>query len=212
LRVDPHAPHPAVLAEAAGVLRAGRLVAFPTETFYGLGADALDAGAVERVFRAKGRPGDKPLLVLVDSLAMAESVVTEIPSRAHALTARYWPGPLTIILAARPHVPRSLTAGTGTLGVRLSAHPVALGLVRAVGRPVTAPSANPHGAPSPRTAEEVRAGLGAWVDLLLDGGPSPGGPPSTLVDATVAPMRIVRLGAVVLGPADLGDARTAAAP
>ena len=194
------------VAEAARVIRAGGLVAFPTETFYGLGADALDPDAVLRVFRAKGRPDDKPLLVLVDSVAMAEAVVTEIPARARALMARHWPGPLTIILRARSHVPAALTAGTGTIGVRVSGHPLARALVHAVARPVTAPSANPHGASSPRTAEEVRASLGAAVDLVLDGGPTPGGPPSTLVDATGEAMRVVRAGAIVLGSEDLGCA------
>ena len=203
---DPSRPPVGDVAEAARVIRAGGLVAFPTETFYGLGADALDPDAVLRVFRAKGRPDDKPLLVLVDSVAMAEAVVTEIPARARTLMARHWPGPLTIILRARSHVPAALTAGTGTIGVRVSGHPLARALVHAVARPVTAPSANPHGASSPRTAEEGGASLGAAVDLVLDGGPTPGGPPSTLVDATGEAMRVVRAGAIVLGSEDLGYA------
>jgi L-threonylcarbamoyladenylate synthase len=180
-------------------------VAFPTETFYGLGADALDAAAVARVFRAKGRPPDKPLLVLVDSVGMAERLVAELPARARALMARYWPGPLTLVLRAGPEVPPALTAGTGTIGVRLSSHAVARALVTAATRPVTAPSANPHGAPSPRTADEVLAGL-PGIDLVLDGGATPGGPPSTLLDMTRTPPVVLRPGAVTLAPEDLHGA------
>jgi L-threonylcarbamoyladenylate synthase len=201
--VDAHDPAPEALAAAVRVLRAGGLVAFPTETFYGLGADALDVDAVARVFRAKGRPPEKPLLVLVDSLAMARTIVAEIPPRVEDLLARYWPGPLTVVLRARSHVP--VTAATGTVGVRIPGHAVAWGLVQAAGVPITAPSANPHGRSSPRTADEVRRGLGASVDLVLDGGPTPGGRPSTVVDATVVPLRVLRAGAVALGPAELGE-------
>lgn len=203
LAVDPGHPAPADVAEAARVLKGGGLVAFPTETYYGLGAHALDPAAVARVFGAKGRPADKPLLVLVDSLAMAAALATEIPERARGLAARYWPGPLTLILRARPHVPPALTAGTATIGLRIPDHAVALALVRAAGVPITAPSANRHGAPAPRTAAEVLAGLGDRLDLVLDGGPTRGGPPSTLLDVTGPVPRLVRPGAVRLGPDDL---------
>lgn len=203
--VNPEAPAVEGVAEAARLLRDGGLVAFPTETFYGLGANAFDATAVSRVFRAKGRPADKPLLVLVDSVAMAETVAAEIPVRARRLMSRYWPGPLTLILPARPALPLALTAGTGTIGLRVPGHPVARALVRAAGCPITAPSANLHGGPSPRTAAEVLAGLGDRVDVILDGGPTPGGPASTLLDLTAEPPRIVRRGAVTLTEADLGD-------
>jgi len=203
VRVDPDRPGAEPLATAAGVLRAGGLVAFPTETFYGLGAAALDARAVARVFAAKGRPADKPLLVLVDSVAMAQTVVADLPPRARRLIARYWPGPLTLVLRARPAVPSALTAGTGTVGVRVPGHPVARALVAAAGGPITAPSANPHGGPSPRTAAEVLDGLGDRVDLVLDGGPTPGGPASTLLDLTGDRPRVLRPGAVALTAADL---------
>jgi L-threonylcarbamoyladenylate synthase len=204
LAVEATHPAPAALEAAARVLRAGGLVAFPTETFYGLGAHALDEAAVARVFQAKGRPPDKPLLVLVDSLAMVDRVAREVPLRARRLMARYWPGPLTLVLPARGDLPPALTAGTGTIGVRLSGHPVARALVRAVGAPVTAPSANPHGKPSPHTAEEVLAGLVTGVDLVLDGGPTPGGPPSTVLDVTGTSAVLLRAGAVVPTPEDLG--------
>jgi len=201
--VNPQAPAPGDLVEAARVVRHGGLVAFPTETFYGLGAHALDVEAVARVFRAKGRPADKPLLVLVDSLAMAGEIASPIPERARRLIARFWPGPLTLILPARPHVPAALTAGSGTVGLRIPSHPVALALVRAAACPVTAPSANPHGGASPTTAGEVLAGLGDRVDLVLDGGATPGGPASTLLDLTGPRPRLLRPGAVRLTEADL---------
>jgi len=177
-------------------------VAFPTETFYGLGASALLPAAVARVFAAKGRPADKPLLVLVDSLEMALLVVTGLPPLARRLADRYWPGPLTLVLPARPEVPAALTAGTGTLGVRIPGHAVARGLVRAAGFPVTAPSANAHGGASPRRADEVAASLGPALDLILDGGPTAGGEPSTVLDLAGPMPRVVRAGAVALGPAD----------
>jgi len=203
LVVDASRPDPADLEAAVRVLRAGGLVAFPTETFYGLGALALDEAAVARVFQAKGRPGDKPLLVLVDSLAMVERLARQVPDRSRRLMARYWPGPLTLVLPARADLPRALTAGTGTIGVRLSGHPVARALVQAAGTPVTAPSANPHGEMSPCTADEVIAALGTRVDLVLDGGPTPGGPASTVLDLTRTPIVVLRAGAVVPAPEDL---------
>ena len=138
--VDPERPGVADLQTAAGVLRDGGLVAFPTETFYGLGANALDPDAVGRVFRAKGRPASMPLLVLVDSTRMVRTVAADVPVRAERLMARHWPGPLTLVLRARPELPPALTAGTGTIGVRLSGHPLARALVRIAGLPVTAPS------------------------------------------------------------------------
>lgn len=195
LAVDPERPDPGVLSRAAGVLEAGGLVAFPTETFYGLGASALDAGAVRRVFAVKGRPESRPLLVLVDGEAAAERIA-EAGARARAMMARYWPGPLTLVLHARPIVPVEVTAGTGTVGIRVPAHAVARGLARALGRPVTAPSANPTGAPPPTTAAEVLRYFDGQIALILDAGPTPGGLPSTILDATVDPPRVLRAGAV----------------
>jgi L-threonylcarbamoyladenylate synthase len=203
LVVDASRPAPATLEAAARALRAGGLVAFPTETFYGLGADALDEAAVARVFQAKGRPADKPLLVLIDSVPMVARVAKDVSARARRLMDRYWPGPLTLVLVAHPGLPAALTAGTGTIGVRLSGHPVARALVTALGTPITAPSANSHGAPSPRTADEVAASLGGRIDLVLDGGPTPGGPASTLLDLTRTPAVVLRAGAVVPTREDL---------
>lgn len=195
--VRPGAPEAAVLDDAAAVLRGGGLVAFPTETFYGLGAAALDPRAVRRVFALKGRPETKPLLVLVDSLQMAERIATLTPA-ARALAARHWPGALTLVVQARAGVPREVTAGTGTIGVRVSSHEVARGLVSALGAPVTAPSANPSGLEPPTTAAGVLAHFKDEIELVLDGGATPGGVPSTVLDATVEPPRILRQGAVRL--------------
>ena len=198
VRVDPAAPDERVLDEAARVLGRGGLVAFPTETFYGLGAAALDRRAVRRVFEVKGRPASMPLLVLVDSEAMVGRVALEIPARARALITRHWPGALTLVLRASAGLPAELTAGTGTVGVRLPAHATARALVRALGAPVTAPSANPTGAEPPTTAGAVLAHFGDALDLVLDGGPTSGGAPSTVVDVTVDPPRVIRQGAVTV--------------
>lgn len=199
LAVDARAPSADALREAGAVLSAGGLVSFPTESFYGLGACALDARAVARVFEVKGRPESKPVLVLVDSVPMAESLVVEFPAGARDLAARHWPGALTLVLRAAAHVPERLTAGTGTIGLRLPGHPVALGLVRAAAFPVTAPSANPSGAPSPTTAGEVRAYFGDAVELVLDAGQTAGGAGSTVADCTAWPPRVLRQGAIHLG-------------
>jgi L-threonylcarbamoyladenylate synthase len=198
VRVDAAAPDLGVMRQAAQVLRAGGLVAFPTETFYGLGAAALDAAAARRVFAAKGRPASMPLLLLVDSRAMVATVATEIPAHAAELMARHWPGALSLVLAASGRVPAEVTAGTGTVGVRVSAHPVARALVRALGEPVTAPSANPTGGAPPVTAQDVLAQFDGVIELVLDAGPTPGGAPSTVLDMTVEPPRVLRQGAVLV--------------
>ena len=196
--VDSEAPSREALDVAAAILSSGGLVAFPTESFYGLGADALDPRALARVFAVKGRPESKPLLVLVDSVAMVESLVSEVPARARELMARHWPGALTLVLKAAAHVPERLTAGTGTVGVRMPGHPVALALVRAARRAVTAPSANPSGAEPPTTALAVRRHFEDAVDLILDGGPTAGGAGSTIADCTVWPPRVLRRGPVAI--------------
>jgi L-threonylcarbamoyladenylate synthase len=198
IAVDAESPGSAVLAEAAGVLWRGGLVAFPTETFYGLAAHAMSAAAVKRIFEVKGRPDGKPVLVLVDSIAMVEVVAARVSPRARALMAAHWPGALTLVLPARAEVPAEVTAGSGTIGVRLSAHPVARGLVTALGAPITAPSANPSGAEPPTTAQAVRAYFDDRLELILDGGATPGGVPSTVLDVTVDPPRLIRAGAVRL--------------
>ena len=196
IAVDPVEPDRSVVQEAGALLARGGLVAFPTESFYGLGADALDAGAVARVFEVKGRPEAKPLLVLVDSLDMVDALTTAVPDGARALMARHWPGPLTLVFPAAARVPAALTAGTGTVGVRMPGHAVARALVTASGRPVTAPSANPSASPPPVTAGAVRGYFDGRVELILDGGTTAGGAGSTVLDCTSWPPRVLRQGPV----------------
>jgi L-threonylcarbamoyladenylate synthase len=196
--VDPEQPDVRAIAAAAAVIEAGGLVALPTESFYGLGADALDGEAVARVFEVKGRPEHKALLVLVDSIDMAAGLVTRVSDGARALMTRHWPGPLTLVLEAAARVPVALTGGGGTIGVRMPGHAVARALVRSAGRPITAPSANPSAAPPALTAAAVRGYFEGRVELILDGGPTPGGPGSTVADCTVWPPRILRQGPVVV--------------
>jgi L-threonylcarbamoyladenylate synthase len=179
--------HP-MLDKAAALIRAGRLVAFPTETVYGLGANALDPAAVRRIFEAKGRPSSSPLIVHVSSVEMARSLAAEWPGTAEILVARHWPGPLTLVLPKQPAVPDEVTAGLPTVGLRMPAHPLALALIEAAGCPIAAPSANRFTELSPTTAEHVRRSLGSAVDLVLDGGSTPVGIESTVLALTPKPL------------------------
>ena len=184
---------PETLSEAARLLRAGRLVAFPTETVYGLGANALDATAVEGIFAAKCRPADDPLIVhLASANDLARVAVGN--QMAERLAARFWPGPLTLVLPRQPRVPPAVTAGLETVGVRVPSHPVAVQLLRAAELPVAAPSANLFGRPSPTRAEHVLEDLAGRVDLILDGGPTNVGVESTIVDLSGARPRLLRPG------------------
>jgi L-threonylcarbamoyladenylate synthase len=197
-RVDAAHPDGPGLDAAAAVLKAGGTAAFPTESFYGLGADALDPAAVARVFRIKGRVEANPVLVLVDSVERALTLVAAAGSEVRALMARHWPGPLTLVLPAGATVPPAITAGTGTVGVRVPGHPVTLALLRVAGMALTGTSANPSGEPPPTGADEVARRLPGLVDVILDGGPTAGGPGSTVADCTVWPPRILRQGPVRL--------------
>lgn len=180
---------------ASRVLAAGGLVVYPTETVYGLAADATNAKAVERLVALKGREPGKAIALLVADRAMAESLALGVPPAAALMMERFWPGPLTIVLDAQPSLPAPLTAGTGTIGLRVSSHPVATALVRALGRPVTAPSANPAGCRAPVCVEAALAYFGEGVELYLDGGRVAGEPSSTVVDARDA-VRVLRAGAI----------------
>ena len=168
--------------QAVSILRAGGLVAFPTETVYGLGADAGNPEAVARIFAAKGRPADHPLIVHLGSADLLDDWAVDIPPLARTLAAACWPGPLTIVLRRAARVPDAVTGGLTTVGLRVPSHPLALELLRAFGDGIAAPSANRFGTVSPTTAEHVRVGLGDGVDLVLDGGPSNVGVESTIVD------------------------------
>ncbi|MEV8441668.1 L-threonylcarbamoyladenylate synthase [Actinosynnema sp. NPDC051121] len=181
---------------AAAVLRAGGLVAIPTETVYGLGADAEDPAAVARVFQVKGRPPSHPLIVHIAGAERLGDWVADVPDTARLLAERFWPGPLTLVLRRGPRVPLEATGGLETVAVRVPAHPVALALLSAFGGAVAAPSANRFGSVSPTTADHVRAELGDAVDFVLDGGPCQVGVESTIVDATNETPSILRPGGV----------------
>ncbi len=199
--VDARAPQPERIARAAAVLRGGGLVAFPTETVYGLGALALDAAAVGRIFAAKGRPAGNPLIVHIADISEIDRVAAAWPDAAERLARRFWPGPLTLVVPRGAAVPDATTAGGPTVAVRVPAHPVALALLRAVGAPLAAPSANRSSELSPTRAEHVLRGLDGRIDLVLDAGPTPGGVESTVVDVTTSPPRLLRPG--LIGPAEL---------
>jgi L-threonylcarbamoyladenylate synthase len=190
------APDDAGIAAAAAVVHAGGLVAFPTETVYGLGAHARDADAVRRIFAAKGRPADNPLIVHLPDVAAFASVVATVTPLARQLAARFCPGPLTLVLEARADLPRVTTGGLTTVAVRVPDHPVAVALLTEAAVPIAAPSANRSGRPSPTTAEHVLADLGPEVDLVLDGGPCPVGVESTVVDARGERPIVLREGSI----------------
>lgn len=179
---------------AADILRAGGLVAVPTETVYGLAADAAQERAVQANYDAKGRPETKPLNVLVDGMSMVESVCRYIPQDAYRLAEAFWPGPLTMILWGNGTLPPAVSAGGETQGVRCPDHPGTLAVIRALGRPLACPSANLSGQPSPKSADEVLAQLGGRIDAVLDGGPCTVGAESTILDLTVTPYRVLRRG------------------
>ncbi|MFN9455636.1 MAG: L-threonylcarbamoyladenylate synthase [Gemmatimonadota bacterium] len=210
LVVDPRRPDPSALDRAAALLRAGQLVAFPTETVYGLGAHALDADAVRRIYEAKGRPPHNPVIVHVADADAARALVTRWPESAARLARAFWPGPLTLVLPKVAAVPDVATAGLPAVGVRVPAHPVALALLRAAGIPVAAPSANRFTELSPTSAAHVERTLGERVPLILDGGPASVGIESTVVDCTGPRPRVLRPGVIgldeleaVAGPFDV---------
>lgn len=202
-------PTPTAVAHATAVLRAGGLVAFPTETVYGLGADACSAVAVGRIYAAKSRPSDNPLIAHVADLATAARLVARPTALARELAERWWPGPLTLVVPALPGVPAVTRAGLDTIAIRCPDHPVARALLGTSGLALAAPSANRSGRPSPTTAAHVQHDLGDRVDLILDGGPSAVGLESTVVDATGATPVVLRDGAItreMIGLDDLGVA------
>ncbi|HET6681425.1 MAG TPA: L-threonylcarbamoyladenylate synthase [Gemmatimonadaceae bacterium] len=194
--VDPNDPDAAVMAEAAEILRHGGVVAFPTETVYGLGAHALDRAAVRRIFEVKGRPRYNPLIVHVASAEAARALATSWPSVADRLAAEFWPGPLTMVVSRQPSVPDEITAGLSSVALRVPAHPVALALLKAAALPIAAPSANRFTEVSPTTAAHVAQSLGDGVDMLIDGGPTRVGIESTVVDLSGHAPTILRPGMI----------------
>ena len=214
IAIDPEYPDPTLLAAAGAVIQQGGLVAFPTETVYGLGADALNDTAVSRIFAAKERPFHDPIIVHIAAVADLPRIARSIPEIAWQLADQFWPGPLTLVLPRHTAVPDSITANGPTVAVRCPDHPLALALLQAAGTPIGAPSANRFSHTSPTTAQHVLADLDGRIDLILDGGPTPIGVESTVLDLTGvangAPPRLLRPGGVtvevltaVLGPIDL---------
>ncbi|MDR2175002.1 MAG: threonylcarbamoyl-AMP synthase [Synergistaceae bacterium] len=193
LKVNRWNPEPEIIARAAAILRDGGLVAFPTETVYGLGADGLNARAAGRIFAAKGRPPDNPLILHLSGPDDAARLA-EIDARAGSVMEAFWPGPLTLVLPALPVVPKEVTAGLDTVALRMPDHPVALALIEAAGRPVAGPSANRSGRPSPTDADAVAADLGSRVDLVLDAGSVEIGLESTVIDLTEREPLLLRPG------------------
>jgi L-threonylcarbamoyladenylate synthase len=210
LTVSPADPEPDAIDRAGAILRRGGLVAFPTETVYGLGANALDAAAVQRIFQAKGRPATNPVIVHVADPDSVLNVAAEWPETAKKLAERFWPGPLTLVLAKNDSIPAIVTAGGTTVAVRCPLHPVARALIRAAGVPLAAPSANRSTELSPTRAEHVLHSLDGRIDLILDGGPCPGGLESTVVDVSGPGVRVLRHGLItvpmleaVVGPVEV---------
>jgi len=189
-------PEPQIIQAAAEVLMAGGLLAFPTTGLYGLGADALNPNAVDKIFSIKQRDSDKPILVLVKDESELEKITAKVPASAAKMMAAFWPGSLTIILEAQPDLPKVLTGGTGKIGIRVPRHPVASALVSAFDRPMTGTSANISGGKGCSTVADLDPGLVQDLDLVLDAGPLMGGVGSTVVDATSDPPSVLREGAV----------------
>jgi L-threonylcarbamoyladenylate synthase len=220
LKVNCEKPETAKIRSAAQTIKKGRLVAFPTETVYGLGADAMNAEAVRRIYAAKKRPLDNPIIIHVASKQDVLQLAKEVPSKAEKLMDLFWPGPLTLVLKALEKVPDATTGGLDTVAVRMPSHKVALALIRESGVPIAAPSANLSGRPSPTTAEHVKQDLDGRIEMILDGGPTNIGVESTVLDMTVDPPQILRpggtpyeelleaLGKVELHPSILARKRT----
>lgn len=196
LKVDPENPDMKAMRAAADAIRRGELVIFPTETVYGLAADALNEEAVRKVFDAKGRVDEQPLPVQVGSLDAVLQAAEFVPASAKLLAELYWPGPLTLVLVKNTSVPAIVTGGRETVGVRVSDHPVALALAKEVGSPIVATSANLSGEVPPTNAADAVKGVGRSVAVVLDGGESRLGSSSTVVDVTVTPARVLRRGSI----------------
>lgn len=196
IKIDPGKPDPEKIDEAVAILKNGGVIGFPTETFYGLGTDARNEAAIANIFAVKGRDFNNPILVVIGDPEHVDLFADDIPAQARALMQRFWPGPVTILFSASAAVSQTLTAGSGKIGIRLTSHPIARELSRKLGGPLTATSANLSGAPECSTAAEVLAQLEGKIDGIVDGGITPGGKGSTIVDATVSPVTVLREGVI----------------
>lgn len=196
LSVDPYNPDPGAIREVVEVLQDEGLVALPTDTLYGLAADISSGAALEHLLTIKARPHHMPIPIFISSMEALEGVTPEMPDAARRLAQQFWPGPLTLILHASPDISEMITAGTGTVGVRIPQLPLIEGILSALGGPVTGTSANRSGGTNPLTVKDVLRGLGDQCDLLVDGGKVPGGIASTVIDCTQSPFCIIREGAI----------------
>jgi L-threonylcarbamoyladenylate synthase len=196
LTVDPLSPDPVSIRSAAQAVLAGGVVIFPTDTLYGLAADPCDADAVKRIFAAKGRPEGKPLPLVAADIEQVERFLGALSPQGRRLAQQLWPGALTLVVTAPGHLAEEVTAGSGTVGIRVPDHAVARALCRACEHPLTATSANLSGQPPTSDPDVAAQLLGKGVEVLLDAGPTRGGPPSTIVDLTTDTPRLIRIGAV----------------
>ena len=196
IKINPENPEAERIDEAVAILKRGGVIAFPTETYYGLGADARNEADIDKIFGIKGRDFTNPILVVIGDIRHLEAFAEDIPAEAHKLMDRFWPGPLTIVFRAAPSVSPKLTAGSAKIGIRLTSHPVAMEISKRLGGPVTATSANLSGAPECSSAADVLSQLAGRIDGVADGGLTPGGKGSTVVDATVSPVKVLREGVI----------------
>ena len=196
LKVNPSNPESwkNMIAETQKVLKGGGIIAFPTDTFYGLGADPYNETAVDKIYSIKGRDPEKPLLLLIDSIIKLDDLTEEISEAANKLIKSFWPGPLTMLFKPKSTIPKNIT--TGLIGIRQPGNPITRKILAELSFPLTAPSANISGEAPTTSAEQVRSSLGSKVDLILDAGICKGGEPSTLVDTTQTPVRLIRAGAI----------------
>jgi L-threonylcarbamoyladenylate synthase len=196
IKINPERPEPDRIDEAVAILKSGGVIAFPTETFYGLGADARNERAIEKIFGIKGRDFNNPILVVIGDRGHLDAFAADIPAEARKLMSRFWPGPLTIVFRAAPSVSTKLTAGGDKIGIRLTSHSIAMAISKRLGGPVTATSANLSGSPECSSAEEVISQLKGKLDGIVDGGRTPGGKGSTIVDVTSHPPKLLREGMI----------------
>jgi L-threonylcarbamoyladenylate synthase len=196
LKIDPDKPDAALVAEVIRILQAGGVIAYPTETFYGLGCDCQNADAVAKIYRIKGRSFTSPLPVIAGNLDNALALIKDLPPEGRTLMETFWPGPLTLVFHASDLVSPRLTAHTGKIGLRISSHPLAARIAAALGRAVAATSANLSGAPESVSAAQVLETLGERLDAVIDGGETPGGRGSTIIDMTAAPPALLREGVI----------------
>jgi len=196
IKIDPSHPDLVLIERAAEILREGRVMAFPTETFYGLGADAKNETAVKKIFRIKGREFNNPIPIIIGTREELGGLVEEIPEAAQRLISVFWPGPLTLVFRASKAVSPRLTANTGLIGIRISSHPIARMLAQALGAPLTATSAHLSGETECTTARQVVHSIGPFIDGIIDGDKTPGHKGSTVINIAVSPPQILRIGVI----------------